>query len=562
MARGAPVTDEAPHDSAGPPASASAPAPPRAPAAPPPERRPTAVHSGSIAVLLIGLLITVSLSVGAQSLRDSNEQRLLRQRGKEVAAVITAAIPDLQTPLATAAAVAAATDGSAASFRGLMQPMVGPPPARFVTASLWLVSSDSVRRVVTVGVTPTLAGESADAIARVLRPPASAGTVVINDLLTRDRRVGYGYAAPGSGPHYVVYVESALPTSRRSRVDSNSAFADLDYALFLGTKPRASQLLASSTGGVLLHGRQESEIVPFGDGHILLVVQPSRELGGDLLARLPWALAIGGLLLSLAATFLVDNLLRRRDHAEALARENDQLYREQRSVAQVLQHSLLPSTLPDIAGLALAARYVAGADDVDIGGDWYDIVIRDDGRVVFVVGDVSGRGLRAATTMAELRYAFRAYATQGDPPETILAKVSRLIDVGRDGHFATAVCGSIDVASHRLDLANAGHPDPVLVAGGDARFVAVPIGAPLGVAKHESYSAVSVSIPMGATVLAYTDGLVERRGEHLDTGRERLRSGALDTGGSLDDQLARIVAHTIPEGSSDDTAILGLRWLS
>jgi Stage II sporulation protein E (SpoIIE) len=414
---------------------------------------------------------------------------------------------------------------------------------------------------VTVGDTPTLAHESADGIARVLRPPESAGTVVINDLLTRDRRVGYGYAASGTGPHYVVYVESALPPSRRSRVDSNSAFADLDYALFLGTKPNATQLIASSTGGVLLHGRQVSEVVPFGDAHILLVVKPSRELGGDLLARLPWALTIGGILLTLAGTFLVDGLLRRRDHAEALARENDELYREQRSVAQVLQHSLLPSMLPDITGLDLAARYVAGADDVDIGGDWYDVVILDDGRVVFVVGDVSGRGLRAATTMAELRYAFRAYATQGDAPEAILAKASRLISVGRDGHFATAVCGSIDVPGHRLDLANAGHPEPVLVANGDAHFIRAPVGVPLGVANPEPYSAVTVSIPMGATVLAYTDGLVERRGEHLDTGRERLRVGALDATGSIEDQVGRVVAHTIPNGSTDDTAILGLRWL-
>ena len=108
----------------------------------------------------------------------------------------------------------------------------------------------------------------------------------------------------------------------------------------------------------------------------------------------------------------------------------------------------------------------------------------------------------------------------------------------------------------------AGHPDPVLAADGDARFVSAPIGAPLGVVNPESYSAVTVSIPLGATVLAYTDGLVERRGEHLDIGRERLRTGARDVSGSLEDQLGRIVAHTIPNGSPDDTAILGLRWLS
>jgi serine phosphatase RsbU (regulator of sigma subunit) len=163
--------------------------------------------------------------------------------------------------------------------------------------------------------------------------------------------------------------------------------------------------------------------------------------------------------------------------------------------------------------------------------------------------------------MAELRYAFRAYAMQGDAPETMLTKVSRLVSVARDGHFATAICGVIDVGGHRMTFANAGHPEPLVVDGGDAQFVHAPIGTPLGVENDAPYSAVTVSIPMGATVLAYTDGLVERRGEHLDVGRERLRQGSLGADGSLSDRLSTILATSIPSGSADDTALLGLRWL-
>jgi hypothetical protein len=562
MARGAPVTDAAPLDVAGPPARTSE---VRTASDSPLRRRRGDVHLGAIAVLLVGLVITATLSIGSQALHDNNEQRLLRQRVREVAAVLTASIPTLQAPLAVAAAVATTTNGSPASFRTLMLPFVtanGSTPARFVSASLWSVSTDSTTRIATVGGTPVLARETPAAIRRALRAPSTPTSFVVNDLLRSDRRLGYSYGAPGAGPRYEVYVESALPEGRRSRADSNSAFADLDYALFVGTQPDPVRLIASSTGGSLLHGRRANDTVALGDDQLLLVIKARDDLGGTVLARLPWALALGGLVLTLAGAFLVERLMRRRDHAEALALENDELYREQRAVTITLQHGLLPDTLPDVAGLDLAARYVAGAEGIDIGGDWYDVLARDDGQVVFVVGDVSGHGLRAATAMAELRYAFRAYAAQGDAPEAMLAKVSKLISVGRDGHFATAVCGVVDVGGHRMSLANAGHPDPLLVAGGDAHFVGSPIGAPLGVESGSSYSAVSVVIPMGATVLAYTDGLVERRGEHLDTGRERLRRGSLEGDGPLDDQLSHILDVAIPSGSPDDTALLGLRWLS
>ena len=134
---------------------------------------------------------------------------------------------------------------------------------------------------------------------------------------------------------------------------------------------------------------------------------------------------------------MTERLVRRRTHAEFLAEQNARLFSEQRSVAQTLQHSLLPEQLPDFDGLELAVRYVPGVDGVEIGGDWYDVIGRDNGDIIFVVGDVSGRGLRAATVMASLRYAIRAYAAQGDDPAIILAKLAKLIDIVRDGHFAT-----------------------------------------------------------------------------------------------------------------------------
>jgi serine phosphatase RsbU (regulator of sigma subunit) len=220
----------------------------------------------------------------------------------------------------------------------------------------------------------------------------------------------------------------------------------------------------------------------------------------------------------------------------------------------------LPEELPEFPGLDLAVRYVPGVDGVDIGGDWYDVIGVDDGRVVFVVGDVSGRGLRAATVMASLRYAIRAYVAQGDPPATILVKLTKLISIARDGHFATVLCGLIDVEGHTVTFANAGHPKPLIVDADRAEFADTPVGPPVGVTTTE-YESVTVVIPPNGTLLAYTDGLFERRGENPDTGLARLR-GAVAGDQPLDGLLDGVLRFMTPDGGHDDTAILGMRWRS
>jgi serine phosphatase RsbU (regulator of sigma subunit) len=284
---------------------------------------------------------------------------------------------------------------------------------------------------------------------------------------------------------------------------------------------------------------------------------------------LPWVLAAAGVVLTLGAAALAEWLIRRRERAEALAAElrkiaaeNARLLADQRTVAATLQHSLLPEALPEVVGLELGVRYVAGVEGVDIGGDWYDVVTLDDGRLFFVVGDVSGRGLRAATVMASLRYAIRAYAAQGDDPATVLTKLTKLLSVARDGAFATVLCGIIDVERHEATIASAGHPYPLLVTNGSTEFVPTRNGVPVGVTGTEPYESVTASIPANATLLAFTDGLVERRGEALDVGFQRLRDSSAGANGSLEDLLTRVVHDAEHAGTQDDTAVLGIRWQS
>ena len=307
-------------------------------------------------------------------MHNTNEKRLLRQRVREAGAVATAAIPNLQTPLASAAVLADATNANPRFFTQLMTPAVssGRP---FISASLWSTATTATPRpLVVVGSRPELESAPPPTIRRILQQATATRTVTINNLLAaRDRRLGYAYAEAADAK-FVVYAEAALPKDRRVAIDRDSAFADLGYALYVGRSPIERNLLASSTGGSLPKGRSASVAAPFGNDHLLVVMTANKELGGNLLARLPWILALLGLALSLAGASLVERLQRRRDHAELLVSENAELYNEQRSVAQTLQHSLLPESLPAVVGLEFSTRYVAGVEGIDVGGDWYDVM--------------------------------------------------------------------------------------------------------------------------------------------------------------------------------------------
>jgi anti-sigma regulatory factor (Ser/Thr protein kinase) len=493
---------------------------------------------------------------------DNNERRLLEQRVGEVGAVLSAAIPALQTTLGSTASVAVATNGSPDAFARIATPIVSAKQRQFDSLALWQLGPGGPQRVAHVGVESELAAAPGAAASALFARAARSPTFAVADYLSGpQRRLGYALALPKPNPTFVVYGERTLPRTRTARVASDSAFSELDYALFVGTKPRLDELIASSTGGARLSGHTGSKAVPFGDTHLLLVISPRKELGGTLLAWLPWILGLFGLLCTAGAAFTVWRLSKRRDEAESLAFENERLYADQRSVAQTLQHSLLPQTLPEAPGLEFGAIYAPGTEGIDIGGDWYEVVPRDDGTVVLVVGDVSGHGLDAATMMASLRFAIRAYAADGDGPAAILNKLTHLVNVGRDGHFATVLCGVVDLSARAATWADAGHPRPLLVADGEGRFVAVPVGPPVGVVAGAEYRESRVALPAGGTLLLYTDGLVERRGESIDVGFDRLADAARRVGDEpLADALFTVVRRAIPEGCDDDAALLGVRW--
>jgi serine phosphatase RsbU (regulator of sigma subunit) len=163
--------------------------------------------------------------------------------------------------------------------------------------------------------------------------------------------------------------------------------------------------------------------------------------------------------------------------------------------------------------------------------------------------------------MAALRFAIQAYAAQNDPPDAILSKLSKLVNVGRTGQLATILCALVDVEAHRLTVTSAGHLPPLLISDGTGTFVQSEVGVPIGVRTTAEYTSTSIDTPPAATLLAFTDGLVERRGESIDEGLARLRRAATSNHVPLDDLVGGLVEDLRLDGGDDDTAIAALRWL-
>jgi serine phosphatase RsbU (regulator of sigma subunit) len=395
-----------------------------------------------------------------------------------------------------------------------------------------------------------------------------AATLSIVGLLSSSPpRLGYEFSTPGKTGGFAAYAESPLPADRRSRTASTQGFSDLHYALYLGKSRAPGQLLVTDVNRLPLSGRTASTVVPFGDASLALVVSPKDSLGGSFFADLPWIIAVFGALMSIAAALMTDRIVRRRAYAERLAStldrvasENRRMYDQQRGIAQTLQHALLPASLPEVHGVETSARYVPAASGIDVGGDWYDLLLVGEDNLFLLIGDVSGHGLEAATTMASVRYAALAYAAKDPRPAAVLDSLSAFVAKAPTRYLATVMCALLDVRAGRMMIASAGHLPPLLISGQDSAFVDQQTGPAIGVSLDARYEETTVAMPPSATLIAFTDGLVERRGEVLDVGLERLRDTADGPPVALEDLIGRIVSNMASPDHDDDTAIVGVRW--
>ncbi|GAA2854232.1 hypothetical protein GCM10010517_12260 [Streptosporangium fragile] len=248
------------------------------------------------------------------------------------------------------------------------------------------------------------------------------------------------------------------------------------------------------------------------------------------------------------------NILRQLGQALALTVDALRAYIEEHAIALTLQRSLLPARIPEIPELTISWRYQPAVDNVEVGGDFYE-VIKLDHRVLIAIGDVQGHSLLAATVMAELRHALRASVLSATDLGASMALLNNVLRRYHPGMTATVCLILLDPATGEMEVANAGHIPPLLIGDGQAAYHRMG-NLLLGVAE-ETYRVDPLTLPEGGSVLMFTDGLVEDRDKLLDESLEIVRRLADDTGCDLEAFCDRLIARF--GAREDDVALVMFR---
>jgi PAS domain S-box-containing protein len=254
----------------------------------------------------------------------------------------------------------------------------------------------------------------------------------------------------------------------------------------------------------------------------------------------------------------------------AVCVDNARRYTRERAIALELQRSLLPHRAPRQAAVEVASRYQPASTRAGIGGDWFDVIPLSGARVGLVVGDVVGHGVQASATMGRLRTAVRTLADVDLPPDELLTQLDDIVlrldsertadeaeDADSPGEIgATCLYAVYDPVSRRCSMARAGHPPPALIApDGEAAFLDLPIGPPLGVGGLP-FETAEFDVPEGSVFALYTDGLVQAPDRDLDDGLARLRQALCGAGRPLEETCDGVLGSLLTDRPVDDVALL------
>ncbi|MGW1064103.1 SpoIIE family protein phosphatase [Streptomyces aureus] len=324
--------------------------------------------------------------------------------------------------------------------------------------------------------------------------------------------------------------------------DGRPAFGDAP-----GNAPAVAELLAAATGpaGALPPGHRLIIAPLHGSHHVL---------GAVVLLRSAHRPAFTGDDLLVASQLATHT---------ALGVQKAVMYGHEASVADTLQHTMLPSSLPEPTGIRLASRYLPASKTAQVGGDWYDAIPLPGNRVALIVGDVMGHSMTSAAIMGQLRTIVQTLAGLDLPPNEVLHHLDEQAQRLGSDHIATCLYAIYDPIAHRLLMANAGHPPALLLhEDGRAEVLGIPPGAPIGVGGVV-FESVEMAAPTGATLVLYTDGLVESRDTDIGSGLEALRDRLQSTAqglGSLEVLCDHVLGTLGPGTRDDDIALLTARF--
>jgi serine phosphatase RsbU (regulator of sigma subunit) len=518
--------------------------------------RGTGPHLLTVIVLVSGLAITAALSVVSEISYRHNEQRLTNLESKLAGSLLASAPTQAEAQLGRVAGLVAGSSTPVATFTKTITPSLA-PFGPYASAVL-VAANDGPPRVLShVGAASLRSSQSAASQALFERAAGMSSLVTTRVVARKVQRLGYLMSADGNGTTFVVGASQQLPVNDRIHLPSGVIASSLDFAVYYGRHPNAASLIGSNAQTPLT-GVVSSTTDQFGTSTITLLVAARGSLAGPWSEYLPWAILLVGILFSGLAALTTERLVRRRTYAEWVASSNRDLYNQQRDIAVTMQQALLPKNLPEVPGVDLAARYIPASTGAQIGGDWYSLINVSEEDIVFVVGDVSGHGITAASVMGSMRYMTRSLARLGCSPSEILDRTNREIDIRSDDHFATVLIGAFSLGKPEVVLASAGHLPPLMISATGSYFADLPAGPPLGVVPHV-YQSKALSFPPGTTLLGYTDGLVEQRDCDIDVGQSKLVAAARHTAPTASTLLDEIVEALMAEDNEDDVALLAIR---
>jgi hypothetical protein len=515
------------------------------------------LRPASLIALLVALGITAAATWATLLAVNGQEKRLLKERTAEVGLVLNSAIATIPAAFNEQATVLRVSDGSRTAYEKTATTAITGQTTSLTYAWLRPTSSGHGFVVLAAAGRALSVGQVIDDDRSQLIGQALRTDKLVTSPVAPGRRLLFALGPPAAPAGTVLYREQMLGPVAPPRQVGTAPFSELEVTLYATTKPDVAQVLVSTTKRLPLSGSVHRQLLDVGNAKWLLAVEARRPLVGSLTSKAPWFTLGVGVLGSLLIAAVVDISARRRNSAIAL-------YETEHQVAETLQRSLLPQ-LPELAGLDLAARYIASGAGQQVGGDWFDVFPIAGGRAGIVVGDVIGHDLTAASEMAQIRSALRAYAVDGDPPVDVITRLDRLVDALRLTQLVTVFYGVLDppddAGRRTLRYSNAGHLPPIVrradgaidtIADGDSAV----LGAPMTIEHTQGEHVVRP----GDVLVLFTDGLVEVPGGSLDDGLARLADTIAVPGGDDAEAMCdQVLAGMTPATLRDDIALLAVR---